>query len=511
MPKYICTRRANKKRHRTKTRRQTGGDPKFIGKGSFGCTYIPPFECVPLPPIDEYATPEQFSAYTNEQQYRTDPSKIAKLMNTDEAQHEMSIASVFKRIDPAQEYFLYPKYSCQVNPRAVKTANGANYLPSIHQCIGGPKKNPLRKLPEQAVQIFMKYGGNNLSNLDLALQANANSVLESMLRLFDGLTLLHSKNIVHLDIKPDNIVFNTDDGYAPYIIDFGLICSPTKIYLTNLNWFRIYNSYPPEVSFLSKKLISPNARTERFAPLQQSANKPPIEIETPQRDIIAYITDVFLKENFFEHTKELLVAGVPDRVFKNPDGTSKVDATYTSYMNDTINFLFIEDNTTEASQDIRVWLDIDYDDLRLWLNQYNEGRSEKDSTPDIKANPNATAFFAKFVRAIDAYSLGYVLTYVWHRLVGFSTYMSSDGPPVITAKLPNGRWVGSSDKIILDFWHEVVIPFEQIIEDLMNIKFTKRLTITEVSRKYEVLIPILNMWYENKKFRRVLQQLGRQV
>jgi len=39
------------------------------------------------------------------------------------------------------------------------------------------------------------------------------SLLETWLQLIDGLIFLHDKGVLHLDIKPSNILFGTDNKW----------------------------------------------------------------------------------------------------------------------------------------------------------------------------------------------------------------------------------------------------------------------------------------------------------
>ena len=55
------------------------------------------------------------------------------------------------------------------------------------------------------------------SRLDLTIPQNFNNLLEMMLQLVNGLNYMHSKNVVHRDIKPHNIIFK---GNRPIFIDF---------------------------------------------------------------------------------------------------------------------------------------------------------------------------------------------------------------------------------------------------------------------------------------------------
>ena len=55
-----------------------------------------------------------------------------------------------------------------------------------------------------------------------------NNFISSYTHLLKGLLLLEENNIVHLDIKGDNILFNYDSE-LPIIIDFGLSIDTTKL------------------------------------------------------------------------------------------------------------------------------------------------------------------------------------------------------------------------------------------------------------------------------------------
>ena len=91
----------------------------------------------------------------------------------------------------------------------------------------------LHPLNIQILSLFMMSAGwvyifiilwNTWKGGDLKAEISAgiapHTALEIILELADALYLVHSKGIIHGDIKPANIVFRSDD--CPVLIDFGI-------------------------------------------------------------------------------------------------------------------------------------------------------------------------------------------------------------------------------------------------------------------------------------------------
>lgn len=70
--------------------------------------------------------------------------------------------------------------------------------------------------------------------------------LSLLYRISLGLCFLSSKNVVHRDLKPQNIVVNS--AYTPHIIDFGSCCS---VYGSNS-----FSSYDKRRNYSSKIVLT---------------------------------------------------------------------------------------------------------------------------------------------------------------------------------------------------------------------------------------------------------------
>jgi serine/threonine protein kinase len=463
--------------------------------------------------LGPYASPEDAAARDTLIRSRIiHAGKIGKLTTPREAAKEMSLARGLKRIDPHQNLFLYGLDSCEINPAELR--DGANYSPELKLCIEGTR-NPLHTTPpESAVQVFMKYGGHDLLNLDSSLASDAPQLFNSMVRLFDGLQLLHRNNLVHLDFKLQNTVLRRESGiYKPYIIDFGLMGPISRIYAyhSSINWSaHVYAPYPPEICLLDIRLVSKTARLlKSSAPPRASGSSiiSSVTVSTPKSVIIDDYIDVYLKTRFAPSIESsgfgsLRFLGVPFSVIRKPDGTTHIDAAYLAYMRDLTNFLFVAPNASEAAADLQTWLDIDYNQLRAWTTRY-DGAAPEPADPvrfDVARDTVMWRFYDKFLRGIDAYSLGLVLASVAYQLLGIRTYISPPGRISIVlydkyhAIIDNSTLPPDTRKFILNFYGAVMQPLNKIVTGLMNFKFTKRMEISEAKASFIALLPQIDKW-----------------
>ena len=90
-------------------------------------------------------------------------------------------------------------------------------------------------------------------------KASKNQISNDILKIFidvsNGLKFLHDNNLVHLDIKPTNILVDKDT-YKAYLIDYGLSCvynNINKFNCNNQNFVGVtYKYFPAEVINLSE-------------------------------------------------------------------------------------------------------------------------------------------------------------------------------------------------------------------------------------------------------------------
>ena len=174
---------------------------KFIGEGTFGCVHKPPMEC-----------------NSNKRRNKND---ISKLMTSINAIKELKEFAFIKSADKEKEFYLGKPNEC-------KPARILSNIRSISSCPSG-NFNALRM--DDYSLLVMKYGGQDLSIFGDEVQtwtktkANVDAIelfwLE-VVRLFYGLNVLHDNDILHHDLKPQNIVYDRAANRVNFI-DFGFM------------------------------------------------------------------------------------------------------------------------------------------------------------------------------------------------------------------------------------------------------------------------------------------------
>jgi serine/threonine protein kinase len=205
-----------------KTRKLKGG--KYVYHGAYGCTYKPAMKC--------QGDKDRI------------PNAISKIMNKEEAKEEFQKRFFLKPVDPEQQFFLWPKRMCSVRPRDLTVENDLDSCPLVD--------DEFQKSLKDAALLIYGDGGSDLFHIKLDF-TQYREFFKGMGQLFEGLALLHSKNVVHLDIKPTNIVAkqNSNGTFKFYYIDFGF-ATPIQHYDTagvpNVD----YKYWPYEYRFVMK-------------------------------------------------------------------------------------------------------------------------------------------------------------------------------------------------------------------------------------------------------------------
>lgn len=191
---------------KSQTRRRSkkwGG--KYLGEGTYGCGFYPALYCKDDGPNRKKDT-------------------LSKLMLQDHADEEWRAHKLLHSVDPDQLFFLYPTNKCKPDfKRMRELKNGEN---NLEACTIYTKK--LMKRPYDAVIIESRMGGKDLYSITL----NTGQYLpffKGFEQLLEGLTLLHLKDIVHLDIKDKNLVAEQGNSgrFDFHFIDFGFACAIT--------------------------------------------------------------------------------------------------------------------------------------------------------------------------------------------------------------------------------------------------------------------------------------------
>jgi len=164
----------------------------------------------------------------------SDNRKVSKLFRErGQADKEKVTHKHVSDIDPNGEFTVKLYEICDVP---------SNIFPDLEKC-----KNwePSELSKDQIKQIVYEYGGVSLSRA--ARHVDPVILFKGFETILKGLIVLDRKGWAHLDIKPDNIVYNKDTNKMS-LIDFGLSRKQNKIYTKETLYLREYEYpyYPPE-------------------------------------------------------------------------------------------------------------------------------------------------------------------------------------------------------------------------------------------------------------------------
>ena len=198
---------------------------KMLSSGSYGCVYYPSISC---------------------KGKRTSKKSVTKLQLSDEsADNEMEISKIIRQIPMYKNFFVPVTSSCPLKLRELKKD-------IIQECdvLKKDKDVVLMEMSFVTGMTLDKYLTNNKNPKHVI-----NSFISSYTYLLHSLQLLNKYNIVHFDLKGNNIMFNTEKN-IPLIIDFGMSIDLEKVTPDTLDFYFFsyapsYYVWCPEIHFLS--------------------------------------------------------------------------------------------------------------------------------------------------------------------------------------------------------------------------------------------------------------------
>jgi serine/threonine protein kinase len=196
-----------------KTRKKKGG--RYLGQGTYGCAFNPPLKCT-----------------ASERK----KNGISKLLNENSASEEYLVNQIWKEIDPNQKFSIWATNYCKFNSSNIKNEN------QIDKCTVS------FKTPKKERLILYPYGGVDLYKYLYVNPPKAKDYLKiftNFSNLLEGIKIANSNNIVHLDIKEDNIVVDNDLNMR--FIDFGFskIADEIDINVWDINKFKHASLHKP--------------------------------------------------------------------------------------------------------------------------------------------------------------------------------------------------------------------------------------------------------------------------
>jgi len=166
----------------------------LLDEGGYGCVFHP--------------------ALNNKGEDMKTDKLVSKLQRFDQsAINELEISKIVSNIEGFKNHYApVIKYS-NVNISKIKTDNLKNC-----SLISNEKINKLINMKMEYINgtAFINYLIENKDNNKFI-----NSIIQSYIHLLKGFNILLNNNIVHFDVKGDNILF-AEDKELPIIIDFGL-------------------------------------------------------------------------------------------------------------------------------------------------------------------------------------------------------------------------------------------------------------------------------------------------
>lgn len=190
---------------------------KFINQGTYGCIFRPAINCKGNLLKSSFITKIQIEKETSDK--------------------ESKIGYKIKKIKGYSKYFAPILKTCNIS-------------------IGNIKNDEIKKcdfIDNKTTKIIsnkMKYVGDKtlfdflLSILEETPNKINDVIFDCYLHLLEGIELLHENNIIHYDLKENNIMYDDNEKY-PIIIDFGLSFETTNLYKYK-NMVDAFYVYGPE-------------------------------------------------------------------------------------------------------------------------------------------------------------------------------------------------------------------------------------------------------------------------
>ena len=197
-------------------------DVKLIDSGAYGCVITPPV-------TENIFVIKEYIAYAERD--NNDVGKVFKKGSKDFVT-ELRILQKIKSIDPTGKFTIKLKGAHKISGDVFRI------LPPVLQCL-----NKKTRIPRNTFyQIVLEYGG---IKVNAKYSLSFNTFIKFFKTFLEGIMILQNNNLVHRDIKPDNILISPN---KINLIDFGLSCSFDEVYTPkslHILSFQ-YPYYPPE-------------------------------------------------------------------------------------------------------------------------------------------------------------------------------------------------------------------------------------------------------------------------
>ena len=297
----------------------------IVGEGSYGCVFKPSLLCD--------GRGNKNKNYIN---------KVSKVMKKSDAKKEIKEYNEIKKIENLNKYAISTPTYC--DPKIDET-----FTSNVSKCKSNKVKDTFENNPENLGMLLIEDGGINLhtyiTKVFKTMQLDEKKqFLKSIITLFDGLIFFRENNIIHRDIKLENMVYNVYTGKIKYI-DFGLMILKTKLIhkcKRNIEERAISHSYWPPENKCSNKDIFLYSQDEKCIHLENKFGSHDnfLEKATTSFDsycltfalyqLFSYISQKQLIPNFdiFNILKPILMEYCEPDIVKRETNIHKLKASY---------------------------------------------------------------------------------------------------------------------------------------------------------------------------------------
>lgn len=297
-------------------KRITTSPDKKLWQGTYGCVYYPAVKCDVA--YGTKTNEENKQALKMFEKYTANPNKyVTKYMAHKDVLIEVKLSNLLKHIDPERKYFAYLEEGLCKSLQLKDSERS--------QCKAYNKyKNSL-----EFVAIYMPYGGsdvdrwiNNLKNTTILNEEFKEIKNKDVLitKLFihacKGLDLLHKNNIVHIDIKPGNMLITNEgkgnfDNLSIKFADFGMAISKDTPFGGPYDSF-FYYVWPPDFILMQNTTDIWKSMVNDYKNLTVTYKTPlinPIKASV-KKDELIYWMDYIYNKNKLNYYKTVDIYGL---------------------------------------------------------------------------------------------------------------------------------------------------------------------------------------------------------
>jgi len=225
----------------------------IIGYGTYGCVTKPSLKC-------------NAKTKRNKTKKKFYKNKVSKLMNKEDAIYERREMEIVAHVKNINKYILNVPDICEPE-------KDNDFYTIAKKCgkVNKRIKDTYRNSPDELRLLLLEDGGVNLSDvltlMNTFSESEVNCFLTSILKLIKGVKFFVKNNIIHRDIKLDNIVYNVSTGEIKFI-DFGLVTFYDKFLQESMeskNTFaQSWEYYPKEFSCMNKNDYEQTFKCEKY-------------------------------------------------------------------------------------------------------------------------------------------------------------------------------------------------------------------------------------------------------